>query len=166
MTDQSVARIRVLFVNENIGGHATVHNHLRAGLRDHPRIDATFLDVPEPGLLRRLIGARIPGLARLDLDLQPLRAQLALSYWVRRAVRHRRGTYDALHVYTQNAALLLTPETPMVISTDTTNVHNAYRIPQRMPTRFTRLTVALTKADRTASITRQHSRRRQLELGA
>ncbi|MFW2380188.1 MAG: glycosyltransferase family 4 protein [Acidimicrobiales bacterium] len=145
MTDRSATKIRVLFVNENIGGHATVHNHLRAGFRGHPRIDASFLDVPPPGLLRRIVGVRVPGLARLDLDFQPLRAQLALSYWVRRAVDRRRGTYDVLHVYTQNAALMLNNDRPVIISTDTTNVHNAYRIPQRTPTRFTPLSVALTK---------------------
>jgi glycosyltransferase involved in cell wall biosynthesis len=145
MSDPSASKIRVLFVNENIGGHATVHGSLKVALHDHPRLEATFLDVPPPGLIRRAFGARIPGLARLDLDLQPLRAQLALSYWVRRAVGQRRGTYDVVHVYTQNAALLLKPQSPVVISTDTTNAHNAFRIPQRRPTRFTALTIALIK---------------------
>ena len=75
--------MRVLFVNENIGGHATVHHHLRRALEAHPEVEADFLDVPPPSLLRRLIGMRLPGLAGLDLDLQPLRAQLAASAWVR-----------------------------------------------------------------------------------
>lgn len=140
--------MRVLFVNENIGGHATVHHHLRLALDAHPDVEADFLDVPPPSLLRRLAGARVPGLASLDLDLQPLRAQLALSAWVRRALGGRLGRYDVLHLYTQNAALLSRGplrHLPSVVTTDTTTTENAYRRPHRRPTRFTPLTVAASK---------------------
>ncbi|MCP3912423.1 MAG: glycosyltransferase family 4 protein [Actinomycetia bacterium] len=140
--------MRVLFVNENIGGHATVHHHLRLALGAHPEIEADFLDVPTPSLLRRLAGARVPGLASLDLDLQPIRAQLAASAWVRRAIGGRLGRYDVLHVYTQNAALLSQSalrQVPSVISTDTTTTENAYRRPHRQPTRFTPITVSASK---------------------
>ncbi len=139
--------MRVLFVNENIGGHATVHTHLRATLAEqHPEVDAEFIDVPPPRGLRRVVGAQLPGLARLDLDLQPLRAQLALSEWVRRRVRvrlrpgHGNGPVDVLHVYTANAGLRSVPliaALPSVVSTDATNVTNASRLPYRPPTRFT-----------------------------
>ena len=44
--DAEVRLMRVLFVNENIGGHATVHAHLRAALAARPDVDARFLDVP------------------------------------------------------------------------------------------------------------------------
>ena len=134
--------MRVLFVNENIGGHATVHAHLRNALADHPTVEAEFLDVPVAALGRRLLGTRVPGLARLDLDLQPMRAQLALSEWVRRrlSVLLESPGFDVLHVYTANAGLRSVPmiaAMPTVVSTDATNMTNAYRIPQRQPTRFT-----------------------------
>ena len=141
-------RLSTLFVNENIGGHATVHHHLRRGFVGHAAIDATFLDVPPPGLVRRTAGASVPGLDRLDLDLQPLRAQLAAAAWTRRAVASHPDPYDALHVYTHNAALLSTGflrARPSVVSLDTTTAHNGYRLPYRSPTRFTPITVALSK---------------------
>ena len=148
--------MRILFVNENIGGHATVHAHLRATLAEHHRdVEAEFLDVPPPRLPRRLAGAQVPGLARLDLDLQPLRAQLALSSWVRRRLRarldpaHPAGPVDALHVYTANAGLCsveLIERLPSVVSTDATNLTNAYRLPYRPPSRFTPTTVRVSHA--------------------
>lgn len=139
--------MRVLFVNENIGGHASVHTHLKRALVDHPDVEADFLEVPAPHGLRRLIGTSVPGLGRADLDLQPLRAQLALSRWVRRRILRRLGEvgpagprYDALHVYTQNSGLRsadIIASMPSVVSTDSTNATNAYRLPYREPTRFT-----------------------------
>ncbi len=138
--------LRVLFVNENIGGHATVHHHLRAALRDHDDVDATFYDVPPPSLGRRLVGAAVPGLARLDADLQPLRAQLASSLHVARRLRTLAADADVVHLYTQNAGLLSTGvlrRTPSVVSLDTTNEHNAFRLPYRAPTAVTPLTVRL-----------------------
>lgn len=140
--------MRVLFVNENIGGHATVHRHLRAALPAHPDVEADFLDVPAPSLPRRAAGVRVPGLAGLDLDLQPLRAQLALSGWVRRRLRRRLEAYDVVHVYTANAGLrsaALLARVPSVVSLDATNATNAYRLPYRSPTRFTPATVRLSQ---------------------
>jgi alpha-maltose-1-phosphate synthase len=130
----------VLFVSENIGGHATVHLNLEAALGAHPEIDATFLHVPPPGTWRRVVGATVPGLGRLDLDLQPLRAQLALSAWVRRRLRRLAEQFDVLHVYTANAGLLSTHllgRLAVVVTTDSTNALNAYRLAHRSPTRWT-----------------------------
>lgn len=132
--------MKVLFVNENIGGHATVHHHLARALSARSDITARFLTVPPAGRLRRGFGAPLPGLGRLDLDLQPLRAQLALSAWVRLHLGRDADTFDAVHVYTHNAAMLSTGllrRVPSVVTLDTTNRHNAYRLPYRMPTRFT-----------------------------
>ncbi len=131
---------RVLFVNENIGGHATVHLNLAGALRDHPEIDAEFLHVPPARLGRRLVSASVPGLSRLDLDLQPLRAQLALSALVRHQLRGLVERFDVIHVYTHNAALLsagLLRPVPTVVSLDSTNALNAYRLAHRAPTRWT-----------------------------
>ncbi len=140
--------MRVLFINENIGGHATVHLHLRATLADRSDIEAEFLDIPPPNPAARLAGARVPGLASLDLDLQPLRAQLARSAWLRRRLSPLLRSFDAVHLYTHNAGLLDAAtwnRHPTVVTLDTTNAQNAFRLPSRRPTRFTPLTVAATK---------------------
>lgn len=140
--------MRVLFINENIGGHATVHHHLRRALDRFPEVEPTFVDVPPPGLGRRLVGAAVPGLGRLDLDLQPLRAQLALSAWTRRHVTPMLGGVDVVHLYTQNAGLLSSAalrSVPLVVSLDTTNARNAYRLPYRAPTRWTPVFVPASK---------------------
>lgn len=132
--------MKVLFVNENIGGHANVHAHLRVALQAHPEVVADFVDVPPPAGMRRLVGARVPALAHRDLDFQALRAQLALSRWVARSIRERVRQADVLHVYTGNAALRI-PELmasmPSVVATDATNATNGYRLPGREPTRHT-----------------------------
>lgn len=139
--------LHVHFVNENIGGHATLHAHLRAALAARPEIEATHFDVPPRRGLERLVGAAVPGLARLDLDFQPLRAQLARSAIVRRHLSELEHLPDALHIYTQNAALLSIEHlrrVPTVVSTDATNRQNARLIPARRPTVFTGATVAAT----------------------
>lgn len=138
--------LRVLLLNENIGGHATVHRALADALQALPGVEADFLHLPPPTLGARLASLPVPGLAHLDLDLQPLRAQLARATWARHALQRRldRGDVDVLHVYTQNAALLcagLLERVPTVVSTDSTNTLNAYRLPYRSPTRFTRFGV-------------------------
>jgi alpha-maltose-1-phosphate synthase len=138
--------MKVLFINENVGGHATVHHHLRRCLSRRPDIDATFLDVAAPSLIRRIAGAPLPALGSLDLDLQPLRAQLALSAWVRRRLPPLIADADVVHLYTQNAGLTsvgLLKQRPCVVSLDTTNARNAYRLPYRAPTRFTPLTIPM-----------------------
>lgn len=140
--------MRALFINENIGGHATVHHHLRVALAERSDIDASFIDLPPVAGLARFAGARIPGLARLDLDFQPLRAQLARSTILASLVRRRISDADVVHLYTHNAGLLSTGvwrRIPTVVSLDTTNAQNLYRRPGRLPTRFTPLTVAATK---------------------
>ena len=118
-----------------------MHMHLRRSLAtDHRDVDATFIDVPRPGLARRLAAARLPGLDRLDADLQPLRYVVAQCAATRRSVREAARGHDVLHVYSQNAALLSTGllrSVPSVVSTDTTNRVNAYQLPYRKPGRFT-----------------------------
>lgn len=144
----SAPALRVLFVNENLGGHAALHRHLEAALAGRAEVDACFVHVPAAGLARRVLGAAVPGLARLDLDLQPLRAQLAASVVARRAVAGELAGAAALHVYSQNVALAwpgLLGDRPSVVATDGTNVQNATTLPYRDPTAFTPATVALTR---------------------
>jgi glycosyltransferase involved in cell wall biosynthesis len=143
-----VPPLRVRFVNENLGGHATVHLGIRSALAEHPEVAAEMIDVPAPGVLGRVLRRPIPGLGRRDLDLAPLRAQLVLSGWVRNELRRRRSTpADVLHVYTQHAALLCTAELrriPSVVSTDASGAQVARLHPDRAPSRHTARRVALT----------------------
>jgi len=139
---------RALLINENVGGHATMHLGVRAALAELPEIDAELLDVPAPGLIRRVARLPVPGLARLDLDLQPLRSELAKSTWVRRHLERRRGSFDVLHIYSQNAALLSAAElrrVPSVVSTDGTGMQCAFMLPYRDATRFTPSRARLTR---------------------
>src|SRR3954469_12986951 len=128
------------FVNENIGGNATIHLHLRRAIRDIPGVSARFLDVGARGPLRRVAGAAIPGLSRLDLDFAPARGQVALSAHVRRRLRRWDAPYDVLHVYTHHAALPSTDilrRTPTVVGPDATARQSLRLLPCRRPTRFT-----------------------------
>jgi alpha-maltose-1-phosphate synthase len=138
--------VRVHFVNENIGGHATMHRHVREALVRHADVEATFWDVPKNVFAARLVSASWPGLARLDLDLHLVRARLAQSALVRRHLGRLPESPDVLHLYTQNTGWLSAGtmrRVPTVASIDATNRQNAYRLPQRRPTRFTPLTVAV-----------------------
>ncbi|MGZ4689738.1 MAG: glycosyltransferase family 4 protein [Acidimicrobiia bacterium] len=134
----------VMFVNENLGGHASMHLSLREALPEvHPGLVAEFIDVPASGPLRRAVAAQLPVLGRLDLDLHPLRFQLAQSEVVRHLLRSVCGPGsrpDVLHVYTQSIALRsvdLLRAVPSVVSTDATFLQGAYHLPHRRPTRFT-----------------------------
>lgn len=134
----------VVFVNENLGGHASMHLSVREALPEvHPGLDARFIDVPSSGQIRRAFAARLPVLGPLDLDLHPLRFQLAQSEVARRLL-HRacppEARPDVLHVYTQSIALRsvdLLGSLPAVVSTDATFLQGAYHLPHRRPTRFT-----------------------------
>lgn len=140
--------MRVHFVNENVGGHATMHLALRAALEAHPDVDSSWFDVPPAAGARRLLGARVPGLDRLDADLQALRIQTSASTVVRRHLDDA-PPHDVLHVYTHNVALMSVGHLrrrPSVVSLDATNAQNAYRLPQRRPTRVTPLALRPTMA--------------------
>lgn len=137
--------IRPLFVNENMGGHATLHLAIRAAIRDDPQVRAQFLDVPPAGTLRRVAAASVPGLGRADADLQGLRVQLGTSAVVRRRLRTWANPYDVLHVYSQNAALLIDEvlrERPSVVGTDATTAQGALLLPHRRPARGTERRIA------------------------
>jgi alpha-maltose-1-phosphate synthase len=134
------SRLSTLFVNENLGGHTSMHLYLRQALVQVPELEGAFVDVPRAGLVRKLLAAPVPVLAGQDLDLQPLRAQLLQSLWVRRLLTRRAGSYDVVHVYTQSTALLSASQLaarPSVVSTDGTGTQNAYHLPYRSPTRHT-----------------------------
>jgi starch synthase len=134
----------VLFLNENLGGHASMHLSLRQALPEvHPGLAAEFIDVPNSGTFRKVLSAQVPVLGRLDLDLHPLRFQLAESEVARRLLRNAcrpDSGPDVLHVYTQSIALRsvdVLRSMPSVVSTDATFLQGAFHLPHRRPTRFT-----------------------------
>jgi glycosyltransferase involved in cell wall biosynthesis len=146
------APVRALLVNENIGGHATVHHHLRAVAADRDDVDVRVVDVPPPSFWRKVAGVAVPGLARLDADLRAARYQLAQSAWVARQLPEwladdGAGPIDVVHFYTHNAALLARRAlggTPYVVTLDSTNAQSNLLHPARRPTRFSSLSTRAT----------------------
>ncbi len=136
---------RLVMLNENLGGHATMHLNIYRALAEHPEVDLVALDVPPRSFLRRIVGMQIPGLARLDADLSPVRSQLALSSTAHRMLRDAiaSGPIGAIHAYSQHVALRSTDELrryPSVVSTDGSAAQNAVQLPFRRPARFTPFT--------------------------
>ncbi len=133
---------RLILVNENLGGHATMHLHIYRALSEHPEIDLVTVDLPPRTWSRRLAGVPIPGLSHFDLDLASIRAQLALSSTADRMLRAAidAGPVGAIHAYSQHAVLRSTDELhryPSVVSTDGSAAQNAVQLPFRRPGRFT-----------------------------
>ncbi|MBN1095199.1 glycosyltransferase [Blastococcus sp. TML/C7B] len=132
-------------MNENIGGHATVHHHLRTVAAERDDLDVRIIDVPPPTFLRKVAAVAVPGLARLDADLRSVRYQLAqsasvarqLPRWLAEAWPGERP--DVVHLYTHNVGLLagrLLREIPYVVTIDSTNAQSNLMHPAREPTRF------------------------------
>ncbi len=136
---------RLILLNENLGGHATMHLHIYRALAEHPEIDVVPIDLPPRSLARRAAGARIPGLGGLDVDLAPVRAQLAASATAQRMLRAAiaSGPVGAIHAYSQHVVLRSIDQLrayPSVISTDGSAAQNAVQLPFRHPARFTPFT--------------------------
>lgn len=138
--------VRALFVNENIGGHATVHHHLRAVAAARDDIAVRVVDVPSPGFWRKVAGVAVPGLAGHDADLRAARYQLAQSAWVARQLpRWLQEPTDVVHIYTHNTALLAgrtLRRLPYVVTLDSTNAQSNLLHPTREPTRWTGLSTS------------------------
>jgi glycosyltransferase involved in cell wall biosynthesis len=145
--------VRALLVNENIGGHATVHHHLRGIAAGRSDVDVRIVDVPPPAFWRKVAGVAVPGLGSMDADLRAARYQLAQSAWVARqlprwlAGAEFGGPVDVVHFYTHNAALLARRAlhgTPYVVTLDSTNAQSNLLHPARRPTRFTPWNTSMT----------------------
>lgn len=139
--------VRALLINENIGGHATVHHHLRTVAARRSDIELRIVDVPPPGFWRKVAAVPVPGLAGLDADLRPVRYQLAQSAWVAARVAGWSAAYqpDVVHLYTHNAGLLARrhlAQLPYVVTIDSTNAQSNRMQVAREPTRFSGLTTA------------------------
>jgi glycosyltransferase involved in cell wall biosynthesis len=146
----SARPVRALLVNENIGGHATVHHHLRAVADTRDDVDVRIVDVPPPGFWRKVAGVGVPGLSRVDADLMQARYQLAQSAWVARQLPRwlaGSGPVDVVHFYTHNTALLARRALgglPYVVTLDSTTAQNNALHPARVATRFTALSTRTT----------------------
>jgi glycosyltransferase involved in cell wall biosynthesis len=142
--------VRALLVNEDIGGHATVHHHLRAVAATRDDVDARIVAVPPPGFWRKVAGVGVPGLMRWDADLMQARYQLAQSAWVARQLPRwlaEHGPVDVVHFYTHNTALLARRALgglPYVVTLDSTTTQNNQLQPVRVATRCTALSTRAT----------------------
>jgi glycosyltransferase involved in cell wall biosynthesis len=122
--------IRVLLVTEaELGTGVLGHLRLEQVLTDSSAAGVPLalevLHVPNPNPLLRQLTRGIPGLRRVDGDLQQLRWHLVHSFLARRAVRQRlaaAGPYDALLLHTQSVVFGLErwrpDDIPVVVSTD------------------------------------------------
>jgi glycosyltransferase involved in cell wall biosynthesis len=135
-------------VNENIGGHATVHHHLRQVAEERDDLAVRVVDVPPPGFWRKVAGVAVPGLGRLDADLRAARYQIAQSAWVaRRLPAWLADGVDVVHFYTHNTALLARRAmagVPYVVTLDSTTAQSNLLHPARVATRYTGLSTAST----------------------
>ena len=121
-------RLRTLFVSEGdldeVIGHITLQNMLQDAFGDGERgIDAHFVKLPPMSRADRVASGWVPGLGRLDLDLQPVRWHLVQAARARRVVREelQRQPYDVLHVNSHSIAFALgrvMGSVPTVLSAD------------------------------------------------
>ena len=146
--------VRALLVNENIGGHATVHHHLARVASRRADVSVRIVNVPPPGFWRKLAGVAVPGLARLDADVRAARYQLAQSAWVAWRLPgwiagDGDAPFDVVHFYTHNVALLVgrvLRAVPYVVTTDSTNAQSNLMHPVREPTRFSGLSTSVVRS--------------------
>jgi glycosyltransferase involved in cell wall biosynthesis len=140
--------LRLLVLDEGVLGGRTLMNQLRSVLPAQPGVAATFVTIPPPTRLERLLLRRIGFLG--DLDLFSLRWRLRWSWQARRILGAHTGKVDAAFVNTQASALLARGpmrRTPCVLSVDATARQYAELAYEGEPDRFsalqTRILVAL-----------------------
>lgn len=120
--------VRAIFLNQGAGGdavlgHLTTEAILRPRLEAAEEIEAQFFRLPA---LRGLAGHAVrpvPGLASLDLDLQPLRWHAVQAWRARRIVldAHAHQHADVVHLHSHVLAFALGPlmeRIPTVLSVD------------------------------------------------
>ena len=109
---------------DEVIGHITLQNMLQDAFGDGERgIDAHFVKLPPMSRADRIASGWMPGLGRLDLDLQPVLRHLVQAARARRVVRQEleRQPYDVLHVNSHSIAFALgrvMGSVPTVLSAD------------------------------------------------
>jgi glycosyltransferase involved in cell wall biosynthesis len=123
--------MRVLFFNEgNLGTHimgqGQLEAALRAGLSEHPDVEAHFAGLTPMGRWADMLATRpVPPLARANLDFRTLRWHVVQSLRARATLNralHARPA-DAVHVHSQSVALAMDGtmrKLPLALSVDTT----------------------------------------------
>lgn len=141
-------KLRVLVLDEGVLGGRTLMAGLQAALPAREDVSATFVTIPPPTRLERLLLRRIGFLG--DLDLFSLRWRLRWSWQARRILSAHSTQIDVAFVNTQAAALLARGpmrRTPTVLSIDATARQYAELAYEGKPDRFsawqTRILVAL-----------------------
>jgi FkbM family methyltransferase len=124
-----MSRVRALFVNSGILGHASVASLIADAIARDEGIDATHISLAEPlGRGERLLRAAMCArpLGRTNLDLARWRSEwhsgVLASRRLRRAIADR-GSADVLHFHTQAtayASLDVMAATPSIVSIDIT----------------------------------------------
>jgi glycosyltransferase involved in cell wall biosynthesis len=140
--------LRLLVLDEGVLGGRTLMNQLRTALPAHPGVEATFVTIPPPSRVERLLLRRIGFLG--DLDLFSLRWRLRWSWQARSLLSAHLGKVDVAFVNTQASALLAhgpMRRLPTVLSVDATARQYAELAYEGKPDRFsawqTRILVAL-----------------------
>jgi glycosyltransferase involved in cell wall biosynthesis len=96
--------LRLLVLDEGVLGGRTLMSQLQAALPAQPGVEATFVTIPPPNRLERLLLRPVGFLG--DLDFFSLRWRLRWSWQARRLLRAHAGKADAAFVNTQASALL------------------------------------------------------------
>jgi glycosyltransferase involved in cell wall biosynthesis len=97
--------LRALILDEGVLGHRTLAAQLRVTLTADPSVEATFVTVPPPNRLERLLLRRWRRLG--DADMVDLRWRLRWSWRARRLLKRHAGSVDVAFVITQASALLM-----------------------------------------------------------
>ena len=142
------ATLRLLVLDEGVLGGRTLMNQLQSALPAQPGVEATFVTIPPPNRLERLLLRPVGFLG--DLDLFSLRWRLRWSWQARRLLRAHAGKVDAAFVNTQASALLARGpmrRLPTVLSVDAAARQYVELAYEGEPDRFTgwqtRILVAL-----------------------
>jgi alpha-maltose-1-phosphate synthase len=136
--------VRALFVNENGGGHATVHANLLTELHRHGDMETRRYDLPRDSLARSIFAGALRMPSGWDFDFVLARAQLVQSAIAARSVVRLAKGCDVVHFYSQNAAPLLpaaVARLPYVVTTDASCAQTARMLEYRYPGRGTALSV-------------------------
>jgi glycosyltransferase involved in cell wall biosynthesis len=113
--------LRALFVDEGVLGGRTLMKQLRTVLAGIEAIEPTFVTVPPPNRVERLLLRRLRFLG--DGDFSSLRWRLRWSWRTRRLLKKHRSSVDVAFINTQASALLARgamKRLPCVLSVDAT----------------------------------------------
>jgi alpha-maltose-1-phosphate synthase len=97
--------LHALILDEGVLGHRTLAAQLRVALAADPSVEATFVTVPPPNRLERLLLRRWRRLG--DADMVDLRWRLRWSWRARRLIKRQARSVDVAFVITQASALLM-----------------------------------------------------------